>query len=36
MKQVMNYHKDNGLLNMIRRPDPCSTLTVYLLSFIQH
>ena len=19
MKQVMNYHKDNGLLNMIRR-----------------
>ena len=20
MKQVMNYHKDNGLLNMIRRP----------------
>ena len=30
MKQVMNYHKDNGLLNMIRRTDPmiprrCST-----------
>jgi hypothetical protein len=22
MKQVMNYHKDNGLLNMIRRTDP--------------
>jgi hypothetical protein len=22
MKQVMNYHKDNGLLNMIRRADP--------------
>ena len=21
MKQVMNYHKDNGLLNMIRRTD---------------
>ena len=24
MKQVMNYHKDNGLLNMIRRTDPSS------------
>ena len=22
MKQVMNYNKDNGLLNMIRRTDP--------------
>ena len=22
MKQVMNCHKDNGLLNMIRRTDP--------------
>ena len=22
MKQVMNYHKDNGLLNMISRTDP--------------
>ena len=22
MKQVMNYNKDNGLLNMIRRIDP--------------
>ena len=22
MKQVMNYHKDNRLLNMIRRTDP--------------
>ena len=22
MEQVMNYHKDNGLLNMIRRTDP--------------
>ena len=22
MKQVMNYHKDNGLLNMIRRTAP--------------
>ena len=26
MKQVMNYHKDNGLLNMIRRTDPSSSL----------
>ena len=25
MKQVMNYHKDNGLLNMIRRTDPSSS-----------
>ena len=25
MKQVMNYHKDNGLLNMIRRTDPMIT-----------
>ena len=22
MKQVMNYNKENGLLNMIRRTDP--------------
>ena len=22
MKQVMNYNKDNGLLNMIRKTDP--------------
>ena len=22
----MNYHKDNGLLNMIRRTDPSSSL----------
>ena len=22
MKQVMNYNKDNGLLNMISRTDP--------------
>ena len=22
MKQVMNYNKDNGLLNMTRRTDP--------------
>ena len=26
MKQVMNYHKDNGLLNMIRRTDPMINL----------
>lgn len=26
MKQVMNYHKDNGLLNMIRRTDPMIAL----------
>ena len=25
MKQVMNCHKDNGLLNMIRRTDPMIT-----------
>ena len=25
MKQVMNYNKDNGLLNMIRRTDPMIT-----------
>ena len=25
MKQVMNYHKDNGLLNIIRRTDPSSS-----------
>ena len=29
MKQVMNYHKDNGLLNMIRRTDPMIKM-VYL------
>ena len=28
MKQVMNYHKDNGLLNMIRRTDPMINLGV--------
>ena len=27
MKQVMNYNKDNGLLNMIRRTDPMIELT---------
>lgn len=27
MKQVMNCHKDNGLLNMIRRTDP---MIIYL------
>ena len=26
MKQVMNCHKDNGLLNMIRRTDPMITI----------
>ena len=26
MKQVMNYNKDNGLLNMIRRTDPMIVL----------
>ena len=26
MKQVMNYNKDNGLLNMIRRTDPKITI----------
>ena len=26
MKQVMNYHKDNGLLNMIRRTDPMMSI----------
>ena len=26
MKQVMNCHKDNGLLNMIRRTDPMINL----------
>ena len=31
MKQVMNYHKDNGLLNMIRRTDPM----IILVSIIQ-
>ena len=30
MKQVMNYHKDNGLLNMIRRTDP---MIVYRTNF---
>ena len=25
MKQVMNYHKNNGLLNMIGRTDPMIT-----------
>ena len=29
MKQVMNYNKDNGLLNMIRRTDPMIELTLY-------
>ena len=29
MKQVMNYHKDNGLLNMIRRTDPMIMRIVY-------
>ena len=28
MKQVMNCHKDNGLLNMIRRTDPMIMLMV--------
>jgi hypothetical protein len=28
MKQVMNYNKDNGLLNMIRRTDPMIILEV--------
>ena len=31
MKQVMNYHKDNGLLNMIRRTDP-----MIMLFAVQH
>ena len=26
MKQVMNYNKDNGLLNMIRRTGPMIVL----------
>ncbi len=26
MKQVMNYNKDNGLLNMIRTNCPCDSL----------
>ena len=29
MKQVMNYHKDNGLLNMIRRTDPMIVSPIY-------
>lgn len=33
MKQVMNYHKDNGLLNMIRRTDPM--ITNILLTNVQ-
>jgi hypothetical protein len=28
MKQVMNYNKDNGLLNMIRRTDPMINLGI--------
>ena len=28
MKQVMNYNKDNGLLNMIRRTDPMIIITI--------
>ena len=32
MKQVMNYHKDNGLLNMIRRTDPMIKFFSYLCS----
>ena len=34
MKQVMNYHKDNGLLNMIRRTDPMieSNQTNYIVA----
>ena len=33
MKQVMNYHKDNGLLNMIRRTDPMITLLLISVFF---
>ena len=34
MKQVMNYHKDNGLLNMIRRTDPMITMGSYIGGYI--
>ena len=34
MKQVMNYHKDNGLLNMIRRTNPCSICLFYLYNIV--
>ena len=38
MKQVMNYHKDNGLLNMIRRTDPMimEHHSLYLIYFQHH
>ena len=32
MKQVMNYNKDNGLLNMIRRTDPMITNKNFIFS----
>ena len=35
MKQVMNYNKDNGLLNMIRRTDPMIVHTFLLLNIRQ-
>ena len=34
MKQVMNYNKDNGFLNMIRRTDPMIMLLISVFFFV--